>query len=297
MKLSPILEKYRQRVEESLKEYFESCSGPDHLIEAMSYSLFAGGKRIRPVLLLATSRLFARESVDPMPAACAFEFIHTYSLIHDDLPAIDNDDLRRGRPTSHIQFGEAQAILAGDGLLTEAFGLMSRFYCGTDDMAVVDGIAELAVAAGSAGMVGGQVLDIVNTGNNIDQNELEHVHRLKTGALIRAAVRCGAILGHADPEELESLTRYAEQIGLAFQVADDILDVVGTRERLGKSAGKDLQQGKTTYASLMGIENSKTYLMQLTEQAKTELDKFGEKAEPLRAIASFIAGSILQAEN
>jgi geranylgeranyl diphosphate synthase, type II len=292
MPFTPGLEAYRKQVESSLESLFETCEGPAHLIEAMGYSLFAGGKRLRPVLLMATHDLFSKNGLDPMPAACALEFIHTYSLIHDDLPAMDNDDFRRGRPTNHKRFGEAQAILAGDGLLTEAFGLMARHYGDSADSSVIHGIAEVALAAGSAGMVGGQVLDMTETGHDLDQEQLETVHRLKTGALIRAAVRCGAILGHANADELDRLTQYAEAIGLAFQVADDLLDVLGSREELGKSTGKDQAQGKTTYAGLLGIQDGRNYVADLTSRAIANLEVFGEKAESLRDIARFIADSV-----
>ena len=297
MPFTPDLEAYRKQVESSLEVMFETCQGPEHLIEAMGYSLFAGGKRLRPVLLMATRDLFGNQGLDPMPAACALEFIHTYSLIHDDLPAMDNDDFRRGRPTNHKRYGEAQAILAGDGLLTEAFGLMARHYGEAADASVVRGIAEVAHAAGSAGMVGGQVLDMAETGHGLDQAQLEQVHRLKTGALIRAAVRCGAILGHASADELDRLTRYAEAIGLAFQVADDLLDVLGTREELGKSTGKDQAQGKTTYAGLLGIQGGRSYVADLTSRGITDLEGFGSKAEPLRDIARFIAESVSVRDN
>ncbi len=296
MKLPPILEELRLRVEDGLEKYFSTCAGPGLLKETMGYSLFAPGKRIRPILVLAANALFPQNNLDPMPAACAFEFVHTYSLIHDDLPAMDNDDFRRGRPTNHKRFGEAQAILAGDGLLSEAFGLMASSWGCVNDPAVVQAIAELATASGSGGMVGGQVLDVLETRQNLGRAEIENVHRLKTGALIKAAVRCGAILGHASQAELAALTRYAHKIGLAFQVADDILDVVGTKAELGKSVGKDQLQGKTTYVTLLGINGGRKYSKQLTDDALADLNIFTLDAEPLRAIAAFIAGCTAEEE-
>lgn len=299
MKLPPVLEELRQKVEHGLEKHFSSRSGPGLLKETMGYSLFAPGKRIRPILVLAANALFPPNDLDPMPAACAFEFVHTYSLIHDDLPAMDNDDFRRGRPTSHKRFGEAQAILAGDGLLTEAFALMASSLggAGAGDPALVRAIAELATAAGSGGMVGGQVLDVIETSRNLGRAEIENVHRLKTGALISAAVRCGAILGHASPVELAALTSYATKIGLAFQVADDVLDVVGTRAELGKSIGKDQLQGKTTYVTLLGVEGGRNYARQLTNAAIEDLNIFSHSTEPLRAVAEFIADSIAEKDN
>ena len=243
---------------------------------------------MRPVLLLATYDLFPKNTGDPMPAACALEFIHTYSLIHDDLPAMDNDDFRRGKPTSHKKFGDAMAILAGDGLLTEAFRLMTHAYRNTGNIDYLSVIDEIASAAGSGGMVGGQVLDTVSTGYRITQEHLEHLHSMKTGALIRAAVRCGAIIGKANKDQLTALTNYGECIGLAFQVADDILDVVGTREELGKSVGKDAAYNKTTYTTLLGVEGSRDYAFKLADKAKSELKGFGESSGDLCELAEFI---------
>jgi geranylgeranyl diphosphate synthase type II len=257
-------------------------------MEAMGYSLFAGGKRVRPVLLLATYDIFPANGLDPLPAACAVEFIHTYSLIHDDLPAMDNDDFRRGKPTNHKKFGEALAILAGDGLLTEAFGIVARSYGPQADSATVELVAEIAGAAGAAGMVGGQVIDTLEVGTRHGKTDLEQLHRMKTGALLSAAVRCGAILGHASDTELAALNGYAQRIGLAFQVADDVLDVVGTREELGKSIGKDEAQRKTTFVTLLGVEASRGFAHRLADEAQAELEIFGTGADALRAMARFI---------
>jgi geranylgeranyl diphosphate synthase type II len=283
-----VLEAYRMRAEESLGLLFSSSQGPKSLKDAMEYSLFAGGKRVRPVLLLATNAIFDG-SLDPLPAACAMEYIHTYSLIHDDLPAMDDDDYRRGKPTNHKKFGEAMAILSGDGLLTEAFGLIARSYAGVDAAKAVRVLEEFALGAGSAGMVGGQVRDTLHTGSDQDMAAVEQTHRMKTGALIITAVRCGAILGDADRRQLAALTEYARKIGLAFQVSDDLLDVVSDRAVLGKSTGKDQVQGKTTYPSLMGIPGSEDYLRQLTSSAKEDLQIFGGRAVPLVEMATFIS--------
>ena len=293
MELPVELEKMRQRVEDGLRTCIARIQGPRELLEAMQYSLFAGGKRLRPILCIASAELFeeAGLGLDPMPAACALEYIHTYSLIHDDLPAMDNDDIRRGRPTSHKKFGEAMAILAGDALLTEAFTLTAQAYRGGGDRPLA-ALAELAFAAGAAGMVGGQVLDIRHTGESLSQAALEQVHRLKTGALLLGAARIGAILGGASDQSLNAIDRYGRRIGLAFQVADDVLDVTGTRESLGKSAGKDAAQGKTTYAELLGIDAARAYCTSICAEAIRELEVFGPSAVALRALADFIAQSI-----
>jgi geranylgeranyl diphosphate synthase type II len=224
-----------------------------------------------------------------LPAACAMEMIHTYSLIHDDLPAMDDDDFRRGNPTNHKVYGEATAILAGDALLTEAFILLSRPEEGGDPVARLKVICEIAHASGSRGMVGGQVVDMESEGRGeIDLATLSYIHTHKTGALIRASVRSGAILGGATVESLAALTRYGDAIGLAFQIADDILDVEGTTEELGKDAGSDQARGKATYPALVGLEASKARAQELVQMALDALAPFDERAEPLRAIASYI---------
>ncbi|MDD5306902.1 MAG: polyprenyl synthetase family protein [Deltaproteobacteria bacterium] len=290
MQYPEILDQYRLRAEQGLKEIFDRSTGPAPLLQAMGYSLFAGGKRVRPVLVLAACETFAPGGPDPLPAACAIEYIHTYSLIHDDLPAMDNDDFRRGRPTSHKAFGEAMAILSGDALLTEAFGLVARSYRDAGGSLAADLLAELAMAAGSAGMVGGQVLDTLYTNRHASQSDVETTHGMKTGAIITAAVRCGAILGGADEDELAALTRYGNRIGLAFQVADDVLDVVGSRESLGKTAGKDEAQGKSTFPALLGLERSLGYLHRLSTEAHAAISRFGVRGGALAAMAEFIEG-------
>lgn len=260
---------------------------PKILHAAMHYSLFAGGKRLRPILTIAACEAVGGGKEDALYAACAIECIHTYSLIHDDLPALDNDDLRRGRPTCHKAFGEAVAILAGDALLTAAFEIIAKTPH-PDKGAVVKAVYEIAVAAGSLGMVGGQAVDIESEGKEVEFPELEYIHIHKTGKLIRASVRCGAILGGTDAEGLKALTRYGESVGLAFQIADDILDVEGSTKDLGKATGGDAKKGKATYPSLMGVAESRRLANELVERAVSALSGFGERAEPLRAIAGFI---------
>jgi geranylgeranyl diphosphate synthase type II len=255
----------------------------------MRYSLLDAGKRLRPILVLATRDLYDRHGLDPMPAACALEMVHTYSLVHDDLPAMDDDDFRRGKPSSHKQFGEALAILAGDALLTEAFHVMGQAWEGCSDPSAMRVVCEIAAASGAAGMVGGQVLDILGAGTGLARKDLEKVQRLKTGALIRASVRCGAILGHAPDAELAVLTRCADRLGLAFQVVDDLLDVTASAADLGKTPGKDQAQGKTTWVSMLGPERANHLAAELIAAALKDLDAFGPAAADLRAIAGFFA--------
>lgn len=255
---------------------------PPTLYESMRYSLSAGGKRIRPILSIASCEAVGGMTEDVIPAAIAIEMIHTYSLIHDDLPAMDNDDLRRGKPTNHKVFGEATAILAGDGLLTLAFSILSGV---SNSMKIIH---EIALAAGPEGMVGGQQLDIENEGKNIDVKALEELHRRKTGALILAAVRSGGIAGGAAETQLSALTDYGMKIGLAFQIADDILDLEGDVEYIGKSPGKDVKQNKNTYPALLGLAESKIVARNLVDEALEALESFDEKAAPLRMIAEYI---------
>ncbi|RJO70420.1 MAG: polyprenyl synthetase family protein [Myxococcales bacterium] len=284
----PILLEYKNRIDEALKQNLSRLEGPSRLKEAMAYSLMTGGKRLKSVLLLIVRDLFPAGGPDPMPAACAFEYIHTYSLIHDDLPAMDNDDFRRGQPSNHKKFGEAMAILAGDALLAEAFVLTAGSL--RDGQAELGArvLFEMAQAAGAAGMVGGQALDTLDTGRRVSRDELQYIHRMKTGALFRAAIRCGAILGRAGESELSALTAYAEQLGLAFQVADDILDETASTDELGKTAGKDRDQNKNTYVALLGLEESRVFAHTLVRDAVRALDPFGEAAHPLRELAAFV---------
>jgi geranylgeranyl diphosphate synthase type II len=265
---------------------------PTSLHKAIRYSLFAGGKRIRPILSMAAFESVGGKGEGILPFACALEMIHTYSLIHDDLPALDNDDIRRGRPTCHKVFGEAVGILAGDALLTEAFRLMTcrpiQELSLRDGGLVLEVINEVAQAAGMTGMVGGQILDIESEGKEVDLPMLQYIHTHKTGALILVSVRVGARLGGANEETLKHLTHYGERIGLAFQIADDILNVEGKDGLLGKSTGSDVSRGKATYPALFGIEESKRRAKELVEMAMDAIQSIGSEAEPLREIARFI---------
>ena len=267
----------------------QSSGLANRLIEAMNYSLMAGGKRLRPILALAACEAVGGRDEAALGYACALEMIHTYSLVHDDLPCMDDDDLRRGRATNHKVFGEAIALLAGDGLLTDAFGLIARAAKTARIPAdvIVETIAELAEACGSSGMVGGQALDLLAEGQPLTQQELERMHGKKTGALFIAAVCGGARLGGAAAAQLQSLRSYAGAIGLAFQVTDDLLDVEQTTERLGKRAHKDHARGKATYPSLIGIERSRMLAHELANRACEAVAGFDSRAEPLRRLAEF----------
>jgi len=286
--LSEYLEAKKVFIDKALKALIPSLSGhTKSLNEAMRYSLFAGGKRLRPVLTLAAAEAVGGDLATAVNTACAIECIHTYSLIHDDLPALDDDDLRRGRPTCHREYGEAMAILAGDALLTSAFQIIAASAV-SDSAALIRVIDEVAAGAGHNGMIGGQVCDIESEGKAISYPELEYIHTHKTGRLILASVRCGAILGGASEAELAALTLYGEATGLAFQVVDDILDVEGEAKEMGKAVGGDAERGKATYPSLLGMNESKARADELVAAAIKALNSFGEKAEPLRSIASFI---------
>lgn len=261
---------------------------PSTIHQAMRYSVFAGGKRLRPILAIAAGGIFDAVERELLPAACSLEMIHTYSLIHDDLPAMDNDDLRRGRPTSHIVFGEAMAILAGDALLTQAFATLAEYETANSERKVRV-ISEVAAAAGTVrALIGGQVLDIQSEGKPVTGAELEEIHRAKTGAIIRCAVRIGAILGGADEKALHALTVYGEKAGLAFQVADDLLDETATTEELGKTAGKDLASHKATYTALYGLDGARQMADRLCREAIEAVQGLGERGRVLEEIARFI---------
>lgn len=263
---------------------------PSDLHTSMRYSVFAGGKRIRPVLLLAACDAVGGDSTKALPAACAIEMIHSYSLIHDDLPAMDDDDLRRGQPTNHKVYGEATAILAGDALLTEAFILLSNrdVWEGIPAESCQEVTHLLAKNAGSRGMVGGQVVDMDSEDKSIDLPTLEYIHTHKTGALILASIEAGAIIGGASTEQRSALRRYGEAAGLAFQVADDILDIVADQAELGKNVGSDQQRGKATYPSLLGLTGARQRARDLHTVALSALDIFDDSAQPLRDIAGYI---------
>jgi geranylgeranyl diphosphate synthase, type II len=268
----------------------DSRTPPTTLHEAMRYSLFAGGKRIRPILAIAAAEAVGRASRAVLPVASSLELIHTYSLIHDDLPAMDNDDYRRGKPTNHKVYGEAMAILAGDALLTLAFDLCSRaeLLDDLDPRQQIQILNELARGAGNVGMVAGQVLDIQAENQEIDLPTLQNIHMHKTGKLIRAAVRMGALASSAKPQELQQLTAYAEDIGLAFQIADDVLNVTGTLKELGKNANTDAQRGKKTYPTFYGIDGARALADECTLRALSRLEGFDRKADPLRELARYI---------
>jgi geranylgeranyl diphosphate synthase type II len=260
---------------------------PPSIHRAMRYSVQAGGKRVRPILCLESARIFSADVSPVLPVACALEFIHTYSLIHDDLPALDNDDLRRGKPTCHKQFNEATAILAGDALLTLAFETLANAPIEPPRRVAI--LSHVAASAGTVnGMVGGQVADIEAEGRSIAPAELEYIHRSKTAALIRASVVAGAIGGGAEEKDVEHLKRFGETIGWAFQVVDDILDVEESSAALGKTAGKDAAQKKATYPSIYGLDKSRQFAKELEDRAMAEIEPYGEKASRLRELADMI---------
>jgi geranylgeranyl diphosphate synthase type II len=289
--LEGYLAERRRAVDEALERYLPAATAyPPVIHEAMRYSVFAGGKRLRPILVIAGAEAVGGQMADVMPTACCFELIHTYSLIHDDLPAMDDDDYRRGRLTSHKVFGEAMAILAGDALLTHALGLVGvNFGLGKAAPEVFPRVlAEITRAAGPDGMVGGQVVDIQSEGRVVPAETLEYIHTRKTAALIRGALRSGGLLAGASESALAALTVFGDRIGLAFQIVDDILDVEGSLETLGKTAGSDERKRKITYPGLHGLEASKVRAAQLTDEAHVALAPLGPAATPLRALADFV---------
>ncbi|MFA7405426.1 MAG: polyprenyl synthetase family protein [Pelobacteraceae bacterium] len=292
MDLKVYLTEQCARIDAALDRFLPKETELPHSVhKAMRYSVFAGGKRVRPILMLAACQAVGGTVECAVPAACAMEMIHTYSLIHDDLPAMDDDDFRRGNPTNHKVFGEAIAILAGDALLTEAFKLASdsRFTTGCEPSGLLAVIHEIATCAGSYGMVGGQVVDMESEGqHNIDLATVQYIHTHKTGALIKASVMSGALLGGAAGERLAAITRYGEAAGLAFQIADDILDIEGTTEEIGKDAGSDEARGKATYPAVMGLAAAKVEARLMMDEALRALEIFGAEADPLREIARYI---------
>lgn len=291
MNITAYMEEKRQQVDAFLEGALPPADlFPSKIYEAMRYSLFAGGKRVRPVLALAAAEAVGGNSERAMAVAAAFELVHTYSLVHDDLPAMDNDDFRRGKPTNHKVYGEAIAILAGDGLLTLAFDILSdgRFISDIPAAKLPAIINLVAKASGVSGMVGGQAADILFEGQEVDFATLEFIHVHKTGALIRASVVAGGMAAGANPEQVEALSHYGKEIGLAFQIADDILDVEGTREEMGKNVGGDSGKGKNTYPAFFGIEESRNRAAAALDRALKAIEHFDEKAEPLRDLARFI---------
>lgn len=281
----------KQYIEQHLEQYLGGeMSRPVRIHEAMRYAVMNGGKRLRPILVLEAARIAGSQPDQVIPSACALEFIHCYSLVHDDLPAMDDDDFRRGKPTCHKVFGEANAILTGDALLTAAFGLLAANaeIKGIELKDVVEVIREVSQAAGSRGMIGGQVLDLSGGEANLAPEALSELHRLKTGELFKAALRTGAILGKIEGRDLEALTSFAYSFGLAFQITDDILDVKGDQAVLGKPVGSDDKNARTTYTSLYGLAGASDKARQSVADCLDHLSRFGPEAEFLRDLARFI---------
>jgi len=287
------LKKYLQirqrKIDRALDGYLPKANTkPVTLHKAMRYSLFAGGKRLRPILCLAAAEACHGSIDNALPLACSLECIHTYSLVHDDLPSMDNDDFRRGRPTCHKVFGEGIAVLAGDALLTIAFQIVSSAKAAPRyDVAIL--LREIAVAAGSQKLIAGQVADLEAEGKNVKRDQLQFIHENKTAAILKSSVRLGAMSANADPKKLSAITRFGQRLGLAFQIIDDILDVTQTSEILGKSAGKDVVAKKATYPAVIGLEKSRAEARRLTRQAHNALSIFNNSdAEPLHALANYL---------
>ncbi len=281
----PLRLQVETQLERCLNRLGSGC--PDRLREAMAYSLLAGGKRLRPVLVLLASEACGGTIEAPLPAACAIEMVHTYSLIHDDLPAMDDDDLRRGRPTNHIQFGEAMAILAGDALLTLAFEIVANEIAPAETAAAC--CADLAKAAGSVGMVGGQVVDLeAENQHECSLEHLESIHRRKTGALLASSLTLGARIGGADRDTIAIFEKYGKSVGLAFQITDDLLDRTGNPETIGKAVRKDHTRGKLTYPALLGVEESRRRAENLIDFAKQSIAPLGDRGRRLEQLAEFV---------
>jgi geranylgeranyl diphosphate synthase type II len=288
MNLENYLRACSQQVDRALDGFLPRATAkPTTIHRAMRYSLFAGGKRMRPVLCLAAAEACGGDAVAALPAACAVECVHTYSLIHDDLPCMDDDDMRRGRPTSHKVFGEGVAVLAGDALLTQAFEILAQA-APAPRYSIAVMIRELADAAGSLKLIAGQVADLEGEGKKATRAQLRFIHERKTAAMIETSLRLGAMSADATAAKLGALTDFGRNLGLAFQVIDDILDVTQTSEKLGKSAGKDIAAEKTTYPSVIGLDASKREAKKLTDAAMAALKPFGKRGETLRAIADFL---------
>lgn len=277
-------------IEELLNEYMPKAEGyQKNIMEAMNYSLKAGGKRLRPILTLESCKAVGGNEEDAIPFAMAIEMIHTYSLIHDDLPALDNDDLRRGKPTNHKVFGDAMATLAGDALLNYAFEVMLSSSIGKNDPnKYLKAINEIAKHAGIYGMIGGQVVDVESQNNTIEKEKLEFIHMNKTAAMIVGCMRAGAIIGNASDDELERITKYGRNIGLSFQIVDDILDIVGDETKLGKPIGSDIANNKSTYPSLLGLEKSRQLAKELINEGKASIEDLSSEVEFLNKLADYI---------
>lgn len=290
MEFKQLLKERINYIESLLNNYTPKEEGYQKTImEAMNYSLKAGGKRLRPILTLESCRIVGGNEEDAIPFAIAIEMIHTYSLIHDDLPALDNDDLRRGKPTNHKVFGEGMATLAGDALLNYAFEVMLSSAIDKEDAnKYLKAINEVAKHAGIYGMIGGQVVDVESENKVIDKDKLDFIHLNKTAAMIIGCMRAGAIVGGADKEALEKITTYAKNIGLSFQIVDDILDIVGEEEKLGKPIGSDLENHKSTYPSLLGLEESRRIANELIDEAKNAIKDLSSEVEFLNQLADYI---------
>ena len=290
MEFKQALKHRANQVELLLKEYMPKEEGYQKTImEAMNYSLSAGGKRLRPILTMEACNIVGGNVEDAIPFAMAIEMIHTYSLIHDDLPALDNDDLRRGKDTNHIVFGEDMAILAGDALLNYAFEVMLSNSIGKENPnKYLKAINEIAKTSGIYGMIGGQVVDIQSENKKISKESLDYIHNNKTAAIIVGCMRAGAIIGNATESQLENITKYAKNIGLSFQIVDDILDIIGDESKLGKKVGSDLDNHKSTYPSLIGLDESKTIAYELIQEAKNSINMIGNDAYFLNGLADYI---------
>ncbi|GKU24001.1 polyprenyl synthetase family protein [Clostridium folliculivorans] len=279
------IEDIKRLIDEYLNNYFIASNGENKLIyDAMAYSLNIGGKRIRPIIMMLTYNLYKENFKDILPMAAALEMIHTYSLIHDDLPCMDNDDLRRGKPTSHKVFGEAMAVLAGDGLLNEAFSIMINYSISNNRLGALEATKVITDAAGGNGMIGGQVVDIINEGRSISESTLKYMHEKKTGELIKAAIVSGAILGEATEEDIDTLKEYGYKLGLAFQIKDDILDVLGSTEKLGKKVKSDENNNKTNFITVYGIEKSEELCKEITAECLALLEKLNRDTSKLKEL-------------
>ncbi|EQI52309.1 polyprenyl synthetase family protein [Clostridioides difficile] len=290
MEFKQCLKEKASFVEKVLKEYMPKEEGYQKtVIEAMNYSLSAGGKRLRPILTLEACKIVGGNEDEAIPFAIAIEMIHTYSLIHDDLPALDNDDLRRGRPTNHKVYGEAMGILAGDALLNYAFEVMLAGSINKENPEkYLKAINEIAKGAGIYGMIGGQVVDVESESKQIEKEKLDYIHMNKTAAMMVGCMRAGATIGGANSEQMEEITKYAKNIGLSFQIVDDILDIVGDEAKLGKKVGSDIENHKSTYPSLLGLDKSKEIAHNLIDEAKKSIEKLSDDVDFLKGLAEYI---------
>ena len=289
MKLKQFMGIYAEAIERDLELLYSKNSCLPVIQDAMRYSLLSKGKRLRPLLTLMACQLFDGDLEEAMPYACCIELIHTYSLIHDDLPAMDNDDYRRGKLSNHMVYGEGFALLAGDGLLNNAYEILFDSILAKPTPVRLRAASIISKAAGVSGMIGGQAIDLYYENKEIDIDKLEEMHSKKTGALIRASLEAGAVISQANEEDIEIVKVYGEYIGKAFQISDDILDVIGTKEKMGKTIGKDAKKNKSTYVTYYGLEKSQEFLSQTVQNAKKILEVYGSKASLLIELADFIA--------